>query len=531
MTPLLRGMSSVFSELDPDVDPDAPTLPDRHDWQAWLRAAFPDHFTAAFGEHHADFWNWVVNLERGERPSPFISIWSRGHGKSSHLEASCVYVGAYHLRTYVLYVCGTQHQADDHVANIADMLTQREVAEALPDLANPKIGRYGRPEGWRRNRLRTASGLIIDALGLDSAGRGAKVDEFRPDYICLDDLDGENDSEIVVSRKQRALTRKVIPAGSVDAATVGVQNIVNPLGIFAQLSDDRAKFLNDRTVSGPVPAVRNLHIDETGGRAKISGESTWPDGMSMDRLQAIVDDVGIESFLVEYQHVEDVLGAHPWRREFFASPDTRYDPDDLWRMRNLSLGRFARFDTANKDEPHNAYTAVVVGDIMRDGRIAITHAARTRVQFTELPEWAIEQLTLQHQHDRKMKHIWIEDAASGTQLLQVLGKTGPGWIRDMLAASPATKSKLEVWQGAALHGRREMILLPHPHEYLMPWRGDLENEIYAAPDTPFLDYTDAFSGLINDIERTYGYFSQAWMARRNRLAKQEQAAEYGMMMR
>jgi len=61
-------------------------------------------------------------------------------------------------------------------------------------LSSRKLGKYGHSKGWRRERLRTASGLTIDALGLDTGTRGAKIENQRPDFIIFDDVDEKFDT-------------------------------------------------------------------------------------------------------------------------------------------------------------------------------------------------------------------------------------------------------------------------------------------------------------------------------------------------
>src|SRR5690606_33273138 len=103
--------------------------------------------------------------------------------------------GATKARRYGLYLCRTQDQADDHVATIASLMESPTVATHYPHLAERLVGKFGNSKGWRRNRLRTSDGFTIDAMGLDSAKRGAKVDEQRPDFLIIDDVDDAEDSE------------------------------------------------------------------------------------------------------------------------------------------------------------------------------------------------------------------------------------------------------------------------------------------------------------------------------------------------
>lgn len=271
-------------------------------WQPWLTTLFPGYVRQGFAARHEALWKWVWVLAAGVRPQPLVAIWPRGGGKSTSAELATVVMGARRVRRYGLYVCETQDQADDHVQNIASLLESKQVEIYYPRLAERAVGKYGSAKGWRRNRLRTASGFTVDAIGLDSAARGAKVDENRPGFMILDDLDGELDSAATVERKITTLTKKLLPAGANDLAVLAVQNLVHGGSIFARLADGKADFLADRIVSGPHPAVEGLTTEQRDGRYVITGGTATWGGQDLGRCQAIINDVGLSAFLSECQH-------------------------------------------------------------------------------------------------------------------------------------------------------------------------------------------------------------------------------------
>ena len=200
-------------------------------------------------------------------------------------------------------------------------------AQQYPRSAQRKLNQYGASLGWRRNRLRTESGFTLDALGLDVAGRGRKLDDERPDLLVLDDLDDQADSPLIVARKIRALTRKILPAAGPDVVIFGAQNLIHPDSIFSQLLDGRARFLTRRIVSGPHPALKDMRYLETDNPAQpiklTGGEPTWA-GFSFARCQQLVDDEGIDSFLVERQHqvlaYEGAFFYGAWNESIHAIP-------------------------------------------------------------------------------------------------------------------------------------------------------------------------------------------------------------------
>lgn len=263
-------------------------------WRAWLAEKFPTYTTYPPAPHHTQAWEWLEGLERGRRPPPFVLILARGGAKSTTAELGTVYVAARKARRYGLYVSDTQVQSDKHVQTISGMMERAGFEREL--------NKYGSSKGWRRNQIRTADGFKVDAIGLDTAARGFKIDEDRPDFIVLDDLDGKHDTPATTQKKIEALTMTILPAMATGGAVFGAQNIIHGNGIFARLADTRADFLSDRIVSGPHPAITGLDYEYINGQYIITaGVPTW-EGQSIAACQGFIRTWGLLAFLVECQH-------------------------------------------------------------------------------------------------------------------------------------------------------------------------------------------------------------------------------------
>lgn len=289
-------------------------------WEAWLRVVLPSYFDT-FAERHRDFWRWVWAIRPGEPVDPYLAIWPRGGGKSTGAEGAVVALGAPRFdgqaaRRYAVYVRETQAQADKSVGNIAEMLESETVGQYYPHMATRKVSKFGQLKGWRRDRLYTASGLVVDALGLDTASRGLKVGRFRPDLIIFDDIDGRHDTARTTRKKTEAITDTILPIGTPHCAVLVIQNKMIPHGVVSRLEDGRADFLMRRRVSGPHRAVEGLMLktvyDEALGRTRTlvaGGAATWA-GQHLEACQAYIDRFGVTSFRRECQHeVDDVEGA------------------------------------------------------------------------------------------------------------------------------------------------------------------------------------------------------------------------------
>ena len=293
-------------------------------WQESLSRSFPGYVSAGFAPHHAEFWEWVWAIKHNDRPRPFVAIWPRGGAKSTSAELAAVAVYRRRARNYIVYVCESQEQADKHVSTIASLLESVGVDRA--------VNKYGSSRGWRRNRLRTADGFTVDALGMDTAARGIKVDEKRPDMIILDDIDGRHDTAQTTEKKKEVLTQTVLPAGSGDCAVLAVQNVIHPKSIFNQLATGTAGFLLDAIVSGPFPALDGFAYDVADNRFVVTGGTpTWA-GQGVAWCENFINTSGLIAFQRECQHRMDDAEGALWKREWIDETRLTTPPPSLHKV-------------------------------------------------------------------------------------------------------------------------------------------------------------------------------------------------------
>lgn len=288
------------------------------DYLKWLRLVFPGTFDADLAPYHHQFWQWLWNARPGNPTSPFIAIWPRGFSKTTNAEVAMVYAAARGYR-YGLYVKGVQSQADDAVGNIAERLESPMVERYYPSLADRSVNKYGNSKGWRRERLITSNGFAVDALGLDVAKRGAKLNDNRPDFLIIDDIDEKHDTIAASEKKIATLTASLIPALLPESVVIVVQNLIIPHGIVSRLAGvqpegvDAADFMSNRVVSGPHPAIEGLEYQQVERNGKpyweiTDGTPTWS-FMSLERLEFQLNRMGPTAFVNEVQNeVKDLDG-------------------------------------------------------------------------------------------------------------------------------------------------------------------------------------------------------------------------------
>jgi hypothetical protein len=275
----------------------------------WLEWAQHISGFASLAGWHRKAWAWAWKIQANQPVDPLVIIAPRGSGKSSCAENIAVALGALEKRRFVLYLRASQEQANASVANIAALLESPSLSRHFPDMSERSLTKFGQSKGWNRQIVRTASGFSVLGHGLDTALRGVKLENFRPDLIICDDIDEISDSPLVTERKIAHITKSVLPAGSPDVIVLAVQNLVIKNGVFARLAQDKPEFLSRRTLIGPIPAIQGLEydVDDYGKPFITAGKPTWPEGQGLEVCEKQMNDWGISAFLNEAQH--DLEGA------------------------------------------------------------------------------------------------------------------------------------------------------------------------------------------------------------------------------
>jgi hypothetical protein len=393
------------------------------EWNEWLRAVLPKYFGKPLGRRHKEFWKWVLSVQAGVRPEAFIGIWPRGAGKSTSAEGGAVALGVRGRRKYGLYISGTQDQADKHVATIASMLESPGVERFYPDHGRPKLGKHGNQRAWRRNRVWTAGDFAIDALGLDVAARGLKLDEQRPDFIVLDDIDGKHDSIATTVKKTETITTTILPAGADDLAILAIQNLISRSGFFTSLVDGSLDALADRKISGPFPAIEGFKYEyrrhpKSGIRyAHITaGKATW-EGQQLEKCQKDIMDFGLAAFEKECQH--DVMRKGSGTVLRFTPANLVDLSDDECKQLMLLRTAFGGIDF------QAARFAFVLFVIDRHGR-----AIRVDEYFSQFEGLRQRAYTIHHLCEfygiTKMMPIW-GDAANPQDIIEINSHFTNGW--------------------------------------------------------------------------------------------------------
>src|SRR5262245_17124795 len=195
-------------------------LPIEDDWLDWLPAVAPRTYSAAFEWFHADFWNWywpLLKLRReglavpDEMPLDCFLPWGRHLAKSSSMEGVALAEGAMIGQAFGVYISSTKDKAEEHLQAIRELFEGSDVAKYYPDLANPRLGKYGNQRGWRADAIYTDGGFAIVSCSLEQGIRGLKDGNRRPTFVILDDIDERDDSAEIREKKFAAITQDALP--------------------------------------------------------------------------------------------------------------------------------------------------------------------------------------------------------------------------------------------------------------------------------------------------------------------------------
>jgi phage terminase large subunit-like protein len=468
-------------------------------WDGWLKRMFPQYFPAPFAEHHGHFWRWAWGIVPNERPKPYLGIWHRKGAKSTNAEAFVVMLGCEMKRRYGLYVSTTQKQADDHVDTIGTMLGHLTVQQYYPAMSERSVNQWGNLRSWTRRRLWTSSGFVVEGFGLDTAIRGVKLEERRPDFIVIDDVDRETDSPYLTQKKLDRLQRSILPAGSNDCAILMMQNLVLENGVFGRLAGvgrSRAEFLYDREFFGLVPAIQDLEIAQNmhGDPEIVGGRPVWQ-GFDMEQAKRELSDFGLNAFLAEFQHQVRAKGQHFLEPEDVAL-ERCYDPYDLTIPQRM-VRRLISWDTGEEEHDGAAWSAAVVLDIverrggMRRYEVLIRHARRVRMVTTDLEDEVIRYA--QEWHSTLLKEVWVEYASSGKAVVHGVRRRGPRWLAAAMREAKPRASKDARSATMASYVREQAVRLPKPTAANAEWRETLLQEMLEIPLSTYRDLTDALS--------------------------------------
>ncbi len=210
------------------------------------------------------------------------------------------------------------------------------------------------------------------------------------------------------------------------------------------------------------------------------GTPLHPERESIETVMHIKDSVGELVFSGQYQQLpapqEGCIIKSEWMQYYTAKPENFTHIITSW-------------DTASKTGTTNAYSACITFGISADKHIYLLDIYRGKLEFPHLANMVKSKFdSLFAAHPRAQHTVIIEDASSGTPLIQFLPELGVN--KSHIDAIHPDEDKVARMSGASGHVYRGTVLFPSIHNHF--WN-DFEKELLLFPNSAFKDQCDAFA--------------------------------------
>jgi predicted phage terminase large subunit-like protein len=197
-------------------------------------------------------------------------------------------------------------------------------------------------------------------------------------------------------------------------------------------------------------------------------------------LEGLRASMGSAAFSAQYQQAPIPAGGALVRRDWIR----RYDrPPERGPRDRIVLS----WDCASKDGVLNDYSVCITA-LVRKNEVFVLDVLRERLNFPDLVK-AVVRLANRHQAPKAML---VEDAASGTQLIQYLRHVQPKGVPLPIPRRPDGDKVTRMSRASSRIEAGELLL---PHE--APWLADFERELLGFPNAKHDDQVDALSQLLN----------------------------------
>ena len=278
--------------------------------------------------------------------------------------------------------------------------------------------------------------------------------------------------------------------------------------------------LNDQERSGMMVVMQRLHQDDLTGH--LNEQGFWrpfvlPAIAETDQIYSLGYDRTHLYRAGELMHAERLsqkvldrlkrsLGSRVFDAQFQQNPA----PADgqifkrAWLKHGLVVqmpgDRIVQsWDAASKGGAQNDYSVCITA-IIRRSEVLVIDVFRGRLEFPALKKKAIELAQL-----HKPYKLLIEDAAAGTQLIQMLNAEQPRGV-PLPTPVKAVANKVERAVIAAARIEAGALTLP----VAAPWLGDFTQELMAFPSGKYDDQVDALAHLMSNTQTSSAINAMPW---------------------
>lgn len=362
----------------------------------FAKAYFPQYFKHATPWFHREAYAELDGiLNHSPRGARIVRAWPRGNAKSTiyNFFTPCS-AALYGKRRFLVQVSDSETQAEGFLGDIKNAVENNDyIREDFGDV---------RGVTWRSDlisvRAITGDAVWVAAAGAGSSIRGLRKAEFRPDWICCDDI--ENDESVLtaerVSKQYNWFMRSLMNLGTEDTDVIVVGTVIaydsvldrllkSPVWDARKLAavirwsdsplwDDWRRIYTDLSLSKEEREAKSdafywQHEEEMVAGTKV----LWPEGKPYLTLMKIYTDIGEAAFHAEHQN--DPINLD----ECLFKPDwiTYYSDDELDRVR--IVGYYGALDPSLGKTRLADYSAFIVVGRGENGVMYVLEAVIERM--------------------------------------------------------------------------------------------------------------------------------------------------------
>lgn len=343
----------------------------------FARAYFPQYFTNETPPFHREAYVELDGiLNRPPAAARLVRAWPRGFAKSTiyNFFTPCN-AALYGKRRFLVQVSDSEAQAEGFLADIKNAVENNDYI--LTDFGET------RGDVWRADQVVVkdvrGESVWVAAAGAGSSIRGLRKAEFRPDWICVDDL--ESDASVLTPERinkmytwfQRALMNlgtentDVVVVGTVIAYDAVLDRLLkSPVWDARTLAsvikwsdsalwDEWTKIYTNISLSKEEREAQSDAFYHKHEKELLAGTKVlWPEGKSYLTLMKIYVDIGEPAFYAEYQN--DPINLD----ECLFQPDwlTYYTEDEIQQVR--MVGYYGALDPSLGKTRLSDYSAFIV---------------------------------------------------------------------------------------------------------------------------------------------------------------------------
>lgn len=287
---------------------------------------FPEFFRHPAAPFHIDFCDDYERLMNGEIDL-FAWIAYRESSKTSWAKILLTHAIAYRKKRFINYDSYDKDNSEAALFDVANwLMTKERLIEDYGQMIPPNARKKGDSKTIQRLSKfittwydpytgKAETGTMCQAFSTQEAVRGRVFNEFRPDWIILDDIETNK------TKDSRPTTKTIID--HFNEARTGLQGGIGSITVLGNLiiDDGVIGYIMDSYKNNPRAVIRNI-------AASKGGKPTWPGKFTMTNKEAIHENKHIEvreKQLISLEHKRLELGNSVFETEMMNNPSKSGD--------------------------------------------------------------------------------------------------------------------------------------------------------------------------------------------------------------